>query len=183
MSHSTDDKHSVSLDMRPQPVLLGVDGNIVIESQPEITCRADYYVGETITFAWSIKDRSLPSYMREIIEHDDNTASFISALNYNLTRKDNKLNITCSVTIQTKENENDVKYVVYAKRTANLHCKYWRDRLTYVQLFCYIHLVITLTVSFYFFWTWNVFICFVFVFAYGCVCLYSCASACVCACS
>ena len=84
--------------------------------------------------------------MRQIIEHDDNTASFLSVLNYNFTREDNKLIIACSVTIQTTENENDVKYVVYSKKTVNLHCKYWRNRMAYVHLILDIHPDITLTV-------------------------------------
>ena len=111
----------VSLDTLLHPEIWGLDEAIVIGSQPEITCIAEYCISETVRFTWSIANRKLSSDMQEIIEYDNNTARFVSVLNYNLTRDDDTKNVTCSVTTRRKENRIEADVT----KTAHLLCEYF----------------------------------------------------------
>ena len=113
-------QYQLLLDIPPNPEIYGLDEIVLVESQPEITCSADYYISETVTFTWTIGDKMIPSHVQNTVEYDNNTVRFISALDYSFTRKDNSLNVTCSVTV---ENLVHGKYMAHRTKETNLHCK------------------------------------------------------------
>ena len=106
--------------IRPQPIMHGIAEPFVIGNQPAITCSARYFMSGNVSIFWSSATMQLPSHDVDIIIHDNNTATFTSALDYEFRREEDEMNVTCALVVNDVVNPN---FTTSTTSKLNLHCK------------------------------------------------------------
>ena len=105
----------------PHPAIHGLGSALNLSGTPTVTCDAFYFGFENVSFAWSINGKPLAANKIEKDHYADNSANFQTKLDYELTRLDDQMNLTCSLFVENGVLGN------YEKKTSavvNLHCKY-----------------------------------------------------------
>ena len=86
-------------DALPNPQIRGLDEPILVGRIAQIVCHTQYFWSKVPNFTWLFHKKSVSSHVLAVLKHDNNTASFTSALDYTFSRSDDQQNLTCTVVI------------------------------------------------------------------------------------
>ena len=86
-----------------------------------MTCSTSYFISGSVKIFWLADNTQLLAHDADIIVYDNNTATFCSVLDYEFSREEDQLNLTCSVNVNDVVNPN---FTTSTTNTLTLQCEY-----------------------------------------------------------
>ena len=95
----------------PEPKIRGIENWLFTTEDERITCHVSYHWTQNVTFNWELDEElgsklNLPGYMRSIVQHKNNTATFVWALNFTFEHGHSGYKLRCIVRVDNTIHRN-----------------------------------------------------------------------------
>ena len=99
------------------PTITGPDVPLVVGKQHQFICSVEHIWLNDVKFSWTVNNRSVQALSEEYHKFENNTATFMSILIYNVTEMDTILELICSVALPAWDGERaSLSSIVYGTK-------------------------------------------------------------------
>ena len=103
---------------------------MVLGQRRQMGCFISHIQHDNVTFTWTIHNQEFQQHTQKLHKYENNTAKSVSSLTFNVTEKDEHLNLTCSVTSSTLPNATVFAFL-------EVYCKKYRAKTSNLKAWLY----------------------------------------------